>query len=390
VLGLLRTLNETLGKTVLMVTHDPHAAEAAKVRRRLDKGSSRDARRPLGAQRLPAQQDPRFPHRSGGRDHHGCLPLPANGAHRLVREQRGVLGRPHRHPNAISLTQSLPLAYSDRIAQIPGVTRLTWSNWFGGIYKDRKNFFAQFAIDAASALEVFDIRFVQGDKANFLGDRNACIVGKGLAEKFGWKVGDTVPLFSEIYPGDWKFRIAGVVEGADDASIANTMYFHWARLNEGLPDRIKNSVGVFTMKVANADDSPRVIRDVDALFANSEAETHTETEKAFRLQFVTGSSAILTALQVVSAVILVIMALILGTRWRWGFGSAPESWASCAPSVSCPRTSGPSPSAKGPCWAPSVASSGAFSPSRCCAGSAGQPPASASSPTSRTRFRRRP
>ena len=220
--------------------------------------------------------------------------------------------------NAISLTQSLPLAYSDRIAQVPGVTRLTWSNWFGGIYKDRKNFFAQFAIDAPSALEVFDIRFVQGEKADFLGDRNACIVGKSLAEKFGWKVGDAVPLFSEIYPGDWKFRIAGVIEGADDASIANTMYFHWARLNEGLPDRIKNSVGVFTMKVANANDSPRVIRDVDALFANSEAETHTETEKAFRLQFVTGSSAILTALQVVSAVILVIMALILGNTMAMG------------------------------------------------------------------------
>jgi putative ABC transport system permease protein len=220
--------------------------------------------------------------------------------------------------NAISLTQSLPLAYSDRIAQVPGVTRLTWSNWFGGIYKDRKNFFAQFAIDPVSALEVFDIRFMQGNKADFLGDRNACIVGKGLAEKFGWKVGDTVPLFSEIYPGDWKFRIAGVIEGADDASIANTMYFHWARLNEGLPDRIKNSVGVFTMKVANANDSPRVIRDVDALFANSEAETHTETEKAFRLQFVTGSSAILTALQVVSAVILVIMALILGNTMAMG------------------------------------------------------------------------
>jgi len=220
--------------------------------------------------------------------------------------------------NAISLTQSLPLAYSDRIAQVPGVTRLTWSNWFGGIYKDRKNFFAQFAIDPVSALEVFDIRFVQGNKTDFLGDRNACIVGKGLAEKFGWKVGDTVPLFSEIYPGDWKFRIAGVIEGADDASIANTMYFHWARLNEGLPARIKNSVGVFTMKVANANDSPRVIRDVDALFANSEAETHTETEKAFRLQFVTGSSAILTALQVVSAVILVIMALILGNTMAMG------------------------------------------------------------------------
>jgi len=220
--------------------------------------------------------------------------------------------------NAISITQPLPLAYATRIAQVPGVTRLTWSNWFGGIYKDRKNFFAQFAIDAASALEVFDIRFVQGSKQDFLADRNSCIVGKGLAEKFGWKVGDMVPLFSEIYPGDWKFRIAGVVEGADDASIANTMYFHWARLNEGLPDRIKNSVGVFTMKVANADDSPAVIRQIDSLFANSDAETHTETEKAFRLQFVSGSSAILTALQVVSVVILAIMALILGNTLAMG------------------------------------------------------------------------
>jgi putative ABC transport system permease protein len=220
--------------------------------------------------------------------------------------------------NAISITQPLPLSYAPRIAQVPGVTRVTWSNWFGGIYKDRKNFFAQFAIDAPTALEVFDIRFVQGSKQDFLADRNSCIVGKGLADKFGWKLGEMVPLFSEIYPGDWKFRIAGVVEGADDASIANTMYFHWKRLNEGLPDRIKNNVGVFTMKVANANDSPAVIRQIDDLFANSDAETHTETEKAFRLQFVSGSSAILTALQLVSVVILIIMALILGNTLAMG------------------------------------------------------------------------
>jgi putative ABC transport system permease protein len=220
--------------------------------------------------------------------------------------------------NAISITQPLPLSYAARIAQVPGVTRVTWSNWFGGIYKDRKNFFAQFAIDAPTAVEVFDIRFVQGSKQDFLADRNSCIVGKGLADKFGWKPGEMVPLFSEIYPGDWKFRIAGVVEGADDASIANTMYFHWARLNEGLPDRIKNNVGVFTMKVANANDSPAVIRQIDNLFANSDAETHTETEKAFRLQFVSGSSAILTALQLVSVVILIIMALILGNTLAMG------------------------------------------------------------------------
>ncbi len=220
--------------------------------------------------------------------------------------------------NAISITQVLPLSYAARIQQVPGVTRVTWSNWFGGIYKDRKNFFAQFAIEAQSALEVFDIRFDAGSKEAFLADRNSCIVGKGLADKFGWKLGDTVPLFSEIFPGDWAFKIAGIIEGADDASITNTMYFHWARLNEGLPDRIKNTVGVFTIKVQNANDSPRVIKDIDALFANSEAETHSETEKSFRLQFVQGSSAILTALEAVSMVILVIMALILGNTLAMG------------------------------------------------------------------------
>jgi putative ABC transport system permease protein len=220
--------------------------------------------------------------------------------------------------NAISIINPLPLNYAQRIAQVPGVTKVTWSNWFGGIYKDRKNFFAQFAIDPPTALEVFSIRFLAGDKRDFLSDRNTCIVGKSLAEKYGFKVSDTIPLFSEIYPGDWKFRVAGIIEGTDDASIGNTMYFHWARLNDSLPERIKNTVGVFTSTISNANDSPRVIREIDALFANSDNETHTETEKAFRLQFVTGSGAILSALEAVSGVILVIMALILGNTLAMG------------------------------------------------------------------------
>jgi putative ABC transport system permease protein len=220
--------------------------------------------------------------------------------------------------NAISLINPLPLSYAARIAQVPGVTKVTWSNWFGGIYKDRKNFFAQFAIDGASALEVFSIRFLKGSKQEFLADRNSCLVGKGLAEKYGWKIGDAIPLFSEIYPGDWKFRVAGIIEGTDDQSVANVMYFHWARLNEVLPARLKDTVGLFTATVANASESPRVIRDIDALFANSDNETHTETEKAFRLSFVVGSGAILSALETASGVILVIMALILGNTLAMG------------------------------------------------------------------------
>jgi putative ABC transport system permease protein len=221
--------------------------------------------------------------------------------------------------NAVSIIQPLPLSYQDRIAAVPGVTEITHSNWFGGIYKDRRNFFAQFAVDAPTALEVFGMRFAQGSKEDFLHDRNSCVIGKGLVERFGFKVGDTIPLFSEIYPGDWRFRVAGIIESPDDdASVRNTMFFHWARLNETFRPGLKNTVGIFTSKIANAAESARVVRDIDALFANSDNETHTETEKAFRLNFVTGSGAILSALEVVSGVILVIMALVLGNTLAMG------------------------------------------------------------------------
>lgn len=221
--------------------------------------------------------------------------------------------------NAVSIIQPLPLSYLERIRAIPGVTAVTFSNWFGGYYKDRKNFFANFAIEPRSALDVFELKFVQGAPKDFISDRNSAVVGKNLADRFGWKIGDMIPLTSEIYPGnDWRFRIAGIVYAQDDESVASNMFFHWARLNEGMPAGRKDLVGVFTSKIANASDGPRVVQAIDALFANSENETHTETEKAFRLQFVTGSAAILTALEVVSGVILVIMALILANTLAMG------------------------------------------------------------------------
>jgi putative ABC transport system permease protein len=220
--------------------------------------------------------------------------------------------------NAVSITQPLPLSYRDRIQQVRGVTKVTYSNWFGGIYKDPKNFFAKFATDAPSALDVFNIRFLQGTKQDYLADRNSCIVGKKLADRYGFKLGETLPLQGDIYPGEWRFRIAGIIDSPDDESLANTMYFHWQRLNEGVPAGRKDLVGVYTITVADAARSPEVVRAIDALFANSDNETHTETEKSFRLQFVQGSSAIIAALEVVSGVILLIMALILGNTLAMG------------------------------------------------------------------------
>ena len=220
--------------------------------------------------------------------------------------------------NAISLTQPLPLSYRERIANVPGVSKVTYSNWFGGYYKDKRNFFANFAVDASTALDVFEIRIVGGSKEAFIQDRNACIIGKKIADKYGLKVGDMLPMVSEIYPGqDWKFKIAAIME-AEDASVGNTMYFQWARLNEGMPPARKDQVGLYTTLVSNAAESPRISKAIDTLFANSDYETHSETEKSFRLTFVSGSSAILAALQAVSLVILVIMALILGNTLAMG------------------------------------------------------------------------
>src|SRR5207237_6280847 len=171
--------------------------------------------------------------------------------------------------NAVAITSPLPLSYRDRIALVPGVTKVTFSNWFGGIYKDPKNFFAKFAIDAATALDVFNIRFLQGTKQDFLSDRNSCIVGKKLADRYGLKLGETLPLQGDIYPGERRLRLAGIIDSPDDESLANTMYFHWQRLNEGMPAGRKDLVGVYTITVADAARSPQVVRAIDALFANS-------------------------------------------------------------------------------------------------------------------------
>jgi putative ABC transport system permease protein len=220
--------------------------------------------------------------------------------------------------NAISLTQPIPISYVDRIRRIPGVTAATYSNWFGGIYKDRKNFFAQLAIDPKTATDVYEIQYKEGTREAFEQDRNGCVVGVALAEKYGFKVGDTIPLQGDIYPGDWRFTVRGITFADNDATIKNTLFFHWARLNEGLPELRKNRIGIVTSKIARPNDSPQVIRAIDEAFANSEYETHSETEKAFRLSFVSGSGAILSALQAVSGVILVIMALILGNTLAMG------------------------------------------------------------------------
>jgi len=220
--------------------------------------------------------------------------------------------------HAISLTFSLPIAYMEKIRAVDGVKAVSHMTWFGGIYVDRKNFFANFAVDAKSFLTLYpEFILPEDQRSAFLKDRKGCVAGRGLAERFGWKVDDTVTLQGTIYPGDWPMTVRGIYLGRDKSTDENQLFFHWDYLNERLKERYPrraNHAGIFVIEIAHADAAPAIAGAVDALFKNSLAETLTETERAFQMGFVTMSEAILMAIRLVSLVIIcIIMAVVANT-----------------------------------------------------------------------------
>lgn len=220
--------------------------------------------------------------------------------------------------SSISLTFPLPLNYAERIRSVDGVSGISWANWFGGIYITERNFFAQFAIDPPSYLALYpEFILSEQEKTEFFRDRKGCVVGRKLARKFGWKVGDTIALRGTIYPGTWSFTIRGIYQGKDAKTDEQQMFIHWKLLAETIRARMgaqADHVGVYVVGIRNPDEAPAVSQRIDALFKNSLAETMTETEKAFQLSFVSMSEAILMAVQAVSLIIvLIIMAVMANT-----------------------------------------------------------------------------
>ena len=220
--------------------------------------------------------------------------------------------------NATSLTFPLPLAYAAKIRAVPGVSQVAWANWFGGIYQDPKNFFAQLAISGESYLELYPDFLVEEEALRaFLRDRQGAVIGRKLARTYGFRVGDTIPLRGTIYPGDWRLVVRAIYDGRQASTDTAQMLFHWEHLNERVRQRAPqeaDQVGIYLVKVARAEDSAAVAAAIDNLFRNSLAETLTETEKAFQLSFVAMSGTIVKAIRLVSfVVILIIMAVMANT-----------------------------------------------------------------------------
>ena len=219
--------------------------------------------------------------------------------------------------SSISLAFFLPVSYSPRIRGVEGVTTVGHSNWFGGIYQEPKNFFPQFAV-SNNYLDLYpEFILSPADRAAWQRDRKGILIGRQLADQYGFKVGDALPLKGTIYSGTWEFTVRGIFDGVDASKVTRLAMFHWDYLNESVrktSPRRADVVGVFVIGIDNIDNAAAISRNIDALFANSLAETLTESEQAFQLGFVAMSDQIIAAIRAVSyVVIIIIMAVMANT-----------------------------------------------------------------------------
>jgi putative ABC transport system permease protein len=190
----------------------------------------------------------------------------------------------------LSITQSLPIKLQPQIEAVPGVEKTAYAMWFGAIYQDPKNFFPSFSIsdNYFDLYRDFDIPAEQLQA--YQKNRTGAIVGASLAKRFGWKIGDTIPMQATIFPrsgsNDWPLQLEAIftAKNKEEMGAENQMFLHWKYFDEA-NDYIKSQVSFFTVQLTNANQASRVARAIDALSANSDHETKTQSESAFQQAF---------------------------------------------------------------------------------------------------------
>jgi putative ABC transport system permease protein len=214
--------------------------------------------------------------------------------------------------NKVSLIQPLPFAYRDRLLRVPGVAQATFATWFGGVYQDEKNFFPQFAIDQDRYRTLFPEFLIPDDQWQaFLADKEGCVVGIGLAERFGWKLGDRIPIRGTIFAGQWEFNVRAIYRGGRTQDDTTQFWFRWDTLDERRPWG-KGLVGWYVVRIASPDDAVAVVRAIDEEFANSAFETKTDTEKAFAASFVKQMGNIEFLILSIGSVVFFTLLLVTG------------------------------------------------------------------------------
>ncbi|MDF1702113.1 MAG: ABC transporter permease [Planctomycetota bacterium] len=215
--------------------------------------------------------------------------------------------------SAVSLFQALPASYNEAIAAIDGVDTVSRFTWFGGVYKDPENFFAQFGTDPELLLSQYpEIALSEEAKQAWFDDKRGAIVGIGIAEKFGWEVGDTVPILGTIFPrpGDepWEFTIHGIYRSTRANVDEMTMYFHWSYLDESIESG--DSMGprgtsVYLIRLEDGWEGEEVAQAIDDYYAGGPQRTRTQPEAAFQADFVNMMGNLPTFLGMIGAAVLV-------------------------------------------------------------------------------------
>jgi putative ABC transport system permease protein len=216
----------------------------------------------------------------------------------------------------VSIIQLLPERYLAQIQSTPGVKAVTHMTWFGGIYQDPKNFFGQMAVDPEGLLRIYpEYVLSDAERAKWFSTRSSAIVGRKLAERFGWKVGDRIPIRTTFWrPKDgnetFEFELVGIYEGKTKDTDETQFFFHHDYLMERCGD--PGTVGWYIIEVADPDHADQIAQAIDRQFANSPAETKTATEKAFAQSFAKQVGDTGAMLSAISAVVFFVILLISG------------------------------------------------------------------------------
>lgn len=224
--------------------------------------------------------------------------------------------------NKVSWVVPVPKKIAGEVEKVEGVQAVSWMNFFGGKDPNHKNsFFMSAAVNAKTIPDVYpDMELSAEEYQAWMADKQGVVIGDALAKNIGYKVGDTVTLVGTIYPkrDDWPFTIRGIYK-AKRKSLDRTMFlFHWDYLNDNIPEAYRDQLGWLVVRVADGHKGDEVAKAIDTKFEDAEIQTFTQSELAMSRSFMGMFSAILTAMNIVSAVILVIMMLILGNTIAMG------------------------------------------------------------------------
>jgi putative ABC transport system permease protein len=215
-----------------------------------------------------------------------------------------------------SIIQPLPAAYGNRIRGLKGVKRVSSSTWLGGMYQNERNQVVTFPVDGESYFAMYPEILVPEDQMRaWLADRGGAIIGIGLAQQYGWKLGDVVPIRSEFWrkadgSDTWELRIDGIYTVKDGAGDTRTVFMHYDYFNEARGPGSKDLVGWYVLQVEDPQAAPQIAREIDEMFANSSYETRASTEKAFAQQFANQVGNVGAILIAVAAAVFFTMLLV--------------------------------------------------------------------------------